>query len=67
MSASEVKICRCDESQATEVDDKISGMLVNVFGLRLPNEMLSQAARSSAELAQILHQYAQAIENAKRN
>lgn len=47
-------------------NDKFCGMLVNVYGLKLPNEMFSAAVRSTHELAQILQEYAEALEKAKR-
>lgn len=46
-------------------NDKISAMLVNVYGLNLPTEMFSQAARSAHELASILQEYAEAREESK--
>jgi hypothetical protein len=63
MSANEQ---RRDDTLETAQADKVSAMLVNVYGLKLPNEMFSAAARSSNELAQILQNYADAIEQAKR-
>jgi hypothetical protein len=54
-----------DDARETH-DDKVSGLLVNVFGLKLPNEMFSQAARNTDELARILQEYAAAVEQTKR-
>ncbi len=51
----------------SQEDDKVSGMLVNVFGLKLPNEMFSAAARSASELAQMLQEYAKAVEKPKQH
>jgi hypothetical protein len=70
MSASEASSCASssadDTHKISRANDKVSGMLVNVFGLKLPNEMFSQAARSANELSDILHQYAKAVEKSER-
>ena len=53
-----------DERAAQE--DRVSDTLVNVYGLKLPNEMFSQAARSNQELARILKEYANAVDKSQR-
>jgi hypothetical protein len=58
--------CAMDDTLESAKADKVSSMLVNVYGLKLPNEMFSAAARSSLELAQVLQNYADAIEQSKR-
>lgn len=55
----------CEDALETAKADKVSAMLVNVYGLKLPNEMFSAAARSAADLANVLQQYAEAIEKQK--
>lgn len=56
-----------DDTVEVQDDDKVSAMLVNVFGLKLPNEMFSAAARSASELAQMLQEYAKAVEKPKQH
>ncbi len=55
-----------EDNADSQEDDKVSGMLVNVFGLQLPNEMFSAAARSALELAQRLQEYAKAVEKPQK-
>lgn len=66
MSASETPRVGRDTHKVVE-DDKVSDTLVHVFGLKLPNDIYSQSARSSNELAQALKDYAAAIEKARRS
>jgi hypothetical protein len=65
-STNEYTSTTAEDAVETAQADKVSAMLVNVYGLRLPNDMFSAAARSAAELAQVLQQYADAVEHAKR-
>jgi hypothetical protein len=55
-----------ENAVSDDAQDKISAMLVNVYGLKLPNEMFSAAALSSHELARILQEYAEALDKSKR-
>lgn len=67
MNASDGSPRVCEDTPVSDNEDKVSRMLVNVFGLKLPNEMFSLATRSSTELAQILHEYGRAVEKPKRS